>query len=342
MARQGSLEAGTILITGDVSKECSVTALASQPGSPDMIWAAREDKCLLGIDTRSNVVETRITLPAGGELVGSCVASATSVYVGAESNILNYDTRKGLLTAAYVPQNQTNEVNNFSLSPDGSQLLVPTDEGELVFLNASTLAKCRETIRINDEEQVCSCVTARTSLSNPSTTIDVLTGGFDCTVRRFAVEKENYRVRGTLDVSNAVKDENSALPLAFNPPFVNCIEFDSFSNDSAVAGTGNGSLCLMKFRGDSINFKDLRTSILRIPAHSQAVADLTCLRGRRVASVGSDGRLALSSLLGSAPRVLQQVDLGWKPSAVRSVGTDGLTVVVGGVDGQLQCFDVRS
>ncbi|KAF4753778.1 hypothetical protein FOZ63_002780, partial [Perkinsus olseni] len=76
-----------------------------------------------------------------------------------------------------------------------------------------------------------------------------------------------------------------------------------------------------------------------IPAHSQAVADLTCLRGRRVASVGSDGRLALSSLLGSAPRVLQQVDLGWKPSAVRSVGTDGLTVVVGGVDGQLQCFD---
>ncbi|EER09640.1 conserved hypothetical protein [Perkinsus marinus ATCC 50983] len=341
MARHESLQASTVLMTGDVSKECAVTALASQPGSPNVIWTAREDKCLMAIDVRSNVVESSITLPAAGELVGNCVASANSVYVGAESNILKYDARNGLLAAAYVPQNQTNEVNNFSLSPNGSQLLVPTDEGELVFLDGSTLTKCREPIRINEEEQVCSCVTARTSLSNPNTTIDVLVGGFDCTVRRFALEKENYRARGILDVSKAVKDENSALPLAFNPPFVNCIEFDPFANDSAVVGTGNGSLCLMRFRGDSINLKDFKTSILRIPGHSQSIADLTYLRGRHVASVGSDGRLALSSLVGQTPRVLQQVDLGWKPSAVRAVGEDDLSVVVGGVDGQLQCFHIR-
>lgn len=34
------------------------------------------------------------------------MASANSVYVGAESNILKYDARNGLLAAAYVPQNQ--------------------------------------------------------------------------------------------------------------------------------------------------------------------------------------------------------------------------------------------
>ncbi|KAF4678201.1 hypothetical protein FOL47_003263 [Perkinsus chesapeaki] len=313
---------------GDTSKDCSVTALSGQPGSPDMIWVAREDKSLLGIDVRSNVVQSRITLPAAGELVGNCVASSTSVYVGAESNILNYDIRKGMLAAAYVPQNQTNEVNNFSLSPDGSQLLVPTDEGELVFLDSSTLAECREKLRVNEEEQVCSCVTARVSPSCPTTTTDILVGGFDCTVRRFAVERASYRSRGVVDVAGAVKDESSTLPMAFNPPFVNCIQFDPFHNDAAVAGTGSGALCLMRFRGDSLNFKDFRKSILRIPAHSQAVADLTFLRDHCVTSVGSDGRLTLSSLLGTNPRVLEQVDLGWKPSAIQALG-DGARTVVG-------------
>lgn len=72
-------------MTGDVSKECAVTALASQPGSPNVIWTAREDKCLMAIDVRSNVVE----VSTGSHSLKSIgVAFRTSVTVNMSSSVV--------------------------------------------------------------------------------------------------------------------------------------------------------------------------------------------------------------------------------------------------------------
>ena len=299
-------------------------------GAVTCLGALAEDKCFAsgGDDGTIRVFDLRTSsrAPVGAiRLPGPCAAfvcTNRAIVSAVASSLVEYDLRA--LASAMVVSRATrhvahacaDDIGSVNMAPNGRALVTADDSGALTVFNIKTLAVvCRMA--------AAHASVASTAMYRPGNSNVILSGGLDCTVRACEV------VHST-EVACTSVTKLANLNGFFNPPHVHTL--DALRN-TLIVGVGDGSLVSMGYGAHAT-----LTGRLRVDVHNACVCHLRVLDKQAlvVVSVANDASLAVTTM--EQGRVLHRWALPCKPNAVLPLSTTA--VLVAGVDGSVQCFNV--
>jgi WD40 repeat protein len=313
-------------------KDC-VISIAHDPVS-GLLLSASEDHTARLWDIRAKHSAVRLfRIPNTDRDVGTCLKIGNLVTVSRGNAIYGFDTRLtnsvivGGPSWTFTCTNRDDDINDYGVSPDGSTLAVPTDNGDIEILSLSSFE--RETKVSNAHTNIASVARYLPNKNN------LVSGGYDCYINNYKIDgSQEYKLDKRISVSSLIPTcEDDSSTQQINPPFGACIEISDADNNSQIAvGSGDGSVMVLNTRRGKPDFRSSGWGGSNV--HSTSVCGL-CWSGdnQSVWSIGNDKVLVNMD----QDRIRVRYCIGWKPNGVAAL--DGCKVAVCGNSTSIEILD---
>jgi WD40 repeat protein len=230
-----------VVLTGHKNSVVSVS-YDSESGS---LLSSSDDGSVRLWDIRTKNASVRLyRIPHNDGDVGTCRKIGKLVTVCRGDSLFGFDMRstESVIVATpswtYKCSNSDDDINDYGVSPCGSSLAIPTDNGDIEVLSLSTFQ--REHTFANAHSNIASVARYLPNRNN------IVSAGYDCYINNYKVEDTICKMDKKVAVGSLIplgEEETGSSNQSVNPPFGACLEVSTPDSD-------NNSQIALALRGD--------------------------------------------------------------------------------------------